>query len=207
MRQLARRGCQAAWSTSELFLPRVEHFHSAAAHAAAERHGQLATANHGFRIHVLTQERFGRYIATRIFAEDAGSACSLAEIHNGCCDADRSELASTRGMLITQMLVDEQLFSSMPTRWRVPRDGSREPGAGSREPGAGNALASVRARIGHCAISRNRGLQELSTMQSPIRCLREQAKSADACVCGTRMIILCASGRQLAASKRQNIHT
>jgi|JI8StandDraft_1071087.scaffolds.fasta_scaffold15627_1 hypothetical protein len=135
MRQLARRGCQAAWSTSELFLPRVEHFHSAAAHAAAERHGQLATANHGFRIHVLTQERFGRYIATRIFAEDAGSACSLAEIHNGCCDADRSELASTRGMLITQMLVDEQLFSSMPTRWRVPRAGSREPGAGSREPG------------------------------------------------------------------------
>lgn len=133
MRQLARRGCQAAWSTSELFLPRVEHFHSAAAHAAAERHGQLATANHGFRIHVLTQERFGRYIATRIFAEDAGSACSLAEIHNGCCDADRSELASTRGMLITQMLVDEQLFSSMPTRWRVPRAGSREPGAGSRE--------------------------------------------------------------------------
>lgn len=186
-----------------MFLPRVEHFHSAAAHAGAERHGQLATATHGFRIHVLTQERFGRYIATRIFAEDAGSACSLAEIHNGRCDADRSELASTRGGCQSHKCLSTNNFFP-----RYRRAGAfREPGAGSREPGAGNALASVRARIGHCAISRSRGLQELSTMRSPIRRLLEQVKSADACVCGTRMIILGASGSQLAASKRQNIHT
>ena len=135
---MARRGCQAAWSTSELFLPRVEHFHSAAAHAGAERHGQLATATHGFRIHVLTQERFGRYIATRIFAEDAGSACSLAEIHNGRCDADRSELASTRGGCQSHKCLSTNNFFPRYRRagaFREPGAGSREPGAGSREPG------------------------------------------------------------------------